>query len=176
MNADFGFRRLDEGTRFDKCFHCVRTEVISHKETNQATCLQSPTLYSYFAVYKRVTTCMPFHCFIPNVSVFHILEVPGLNSHWIWPAWQVSSCFPLSNKAKVLELITWTKALFKKLIITQLVKKFSASYGNQRFIIMFTRVHNWSLTLARWIQSLSYTQRQGSIIPNIHSSVLNGAF
>jgi hypothetical protein len=35
----------------------------------------------------------------------------------------------------------WIRVLFEKLIVTQLVKKFSNFYGTQRSAAMFTRVH-----------------------------------
>jgi len=31
--------------------------------------------------------------------------------------------------------------------------RFPSSYGTQRFITVFTSVHHWSLSWARWIQS-----------------------
>jgi hypothetical protein len=37
-------------------------------------------------------------------------------------------------------LITWSRVLLEKLIVTHLVKKFHTFNGNQRFIIVFTRV------------------------------------
>jgi len=52
-----------------------------------------------------------------------------------------SPCGPLTPCSRV---------LLEKLIFIQLLKKFPAFYGNQRFITMFTRVHQWSLFWARW--------------------------
>jgi hypothetical protein len=46
----------------------------------------------------------------------------------------------------------WTNS-FDKLIVTQLVKKFSAFYGTQKFITVFTTARHWSLSWARCIQS-----------------------
>jgi len=39
--------------------------------------------------------------------------------------------------------------------ISQLVKKFPASYGNRRFTIVFTTTHHWSLSWSRCVQSTS---------------------
>jgi len=38
----------------------------------------------------------------------------------------------------------WSRVLLQKLIITQLVKKFSSFYGAQKFITVFTRARYWS--------------------------------
>jgi len=43
-------------------------------------------------------------------------------------------------------LIPWSRVLPGKPTVTQLVKKFSAFYGNRRFITVFTRDHYWSLS------------------------------
>jgi len=40
----------------------------------------------------------------------------------------------------------------EKLIVTELVKKFSTSYGTWRFT-MFTTACHWALSSARWIHS-----------------------
>jgi hypothetical protein len=37
-------------------------------------------------------------------------------------------------------------------IVAEVVKKLPAFYGSQRFITMFTRDCNWSISWARWIQ------------------------
>jgi hypothetical protein len=39
-----------------------------------------------------------------------------------------------------------------KLIVAQLVNKFSTFYENPRFVAMFTRVRHWTLLWARWIR------------------------
>jgi hypothetical protein len=44
------------------------------------------------------------------------------------------------------ELTIWNIFLFGKLIVTQLVKKFPAFYGTQRFITVFTTACHWSLS------------------------------
>jgi len=45
------------------------------------------------------------------------------------------------------------RVLLEKLIVTQLVQKFTALYGTRRFIIMFWRPRYWSLPWVRCIQS-----------------------
>jgi hypothetical protein len=45
-----------------------------------------------------------------------------------------------------------SRALLEKHIVTQLFEKYPIFYGTQRFIIVFTRAHHWSLTWAHWIQ------------------------
>jgi len=46
----------------------------------------------------------------------------------------------------------WRGGLLKKVMVTQLVKKFPTFYGTWRYITMFTRAHHWSLSWAKWIQ------------------------
>jgi len=48
-------------------------------------------------------------------------------------------------------LTPWSRVLLEKLIFTQLLK-FSASYGTRRFITVFTRARQWSLSWAIYIQ------------------------
>jgi hypothetical protein len=48
----------------------------------------------------------------------------------------------------------WSRVLLEKLASTQLVKKFPAFYGVQRFITAFTRAHQLSPFLAISIQSM----------------------
>jgi len=50
-------------------------------------------------------------------------------------------------------LNSWSRVLFKKLIITQLVKKLPTFYGSQMFITVFVTSRHWSLYWAIWIQS-----------------------
>jgi len=45
--------------------------------------------------------------------------------------------------------------VIEKLIVAQLVKKFSVFYETRRFITVFLRTCHWSLCWARWIQSTS---------------------
>jgi hypothetical protein len=50
-----------------------------------------------------------------------------------------------ANNAKN-QLTPWSKVLFEKLTVTQLVKKFPAFYGTQGFITVFTTARHWSLS------------------------------
>jgi hypothetical protein len=45
---------------------------------------------------------------------------------------------------------TWSWVL-EKMIVAQLVKKFRAFYGTQRFITVFTTTRHWSIFWAKWI-------------------------
>jgi hypothetical protein len=45
-------------------------------------------------------------------------------------------------------------ALLEKPPVAQLLKNFPAFYGTRRFITVFTRALHWSLSRARWIQSI----------------------
>jgi len=51
-----------------------------------------------------------------------------------------------------LPLTPWSRVL-EKMIVTQLVKKFTAFYGTRRFITVFTRLHHWSPSWTTLIQS-----------------------
>jgi len=51
------------------------------------------------------------------------------------------------------KLTPWSIILLEKIIVTHPFKKFPALFGTWRFITVFTRVHHWSLSWARWIQS-----------------------
>jgi hypothetical protein len=42
--------------------------------------------------------------------------------------------------------IPWCRALFEKLIVTQLVKKSCFLYGVLRFITVFTKARHWTLS------------------------------
>jgi len=59
-------------------------------------------------------------------------------------------------KEKVCLLPPWSRVLLEKLILTQLFKKFPTFYGTQRFVTMFTRAYNWSLSQANGIQSMQF--------------------
>jgi hypothetical protein len=51
-------------------------------------------------------------------------------------------------------LAPWSRVLFEKLTVTQLVEKeFPVSYGTRRFITVFARIRHCFLSWARWIQS-----------------------
>jgi hypothetical protein len=46
----------------------------------------------------------------------------------------------------ITKLTPWSRGLLEKLTVSQLVKKFPAFYGTQRFITAFTRAHHLSLS------------------------------
>jgi hypothetical protein len=50
-------------------------------------------------------------------------------------------------------LTPWSRVIPNQLMVTQILKKFSAFYGTRRFITVFTTARHCSLFLARWIQS-----------------------
>jgi hypothetical protein len=60
---------------------------------------------------------------------------------------------PLPFTIVKIQLTPLTRVLLEKLVVTQLVNKFSTFYGTRRFIIVFTRARHWSLSSARCIQS-----------------------
>jgi hypothetical protein len=53
------------------------------------------------------------------------------------------------------ELTPWSRVLLDKSPVSQLLKNLPTFYGTRRFSTMFTRVLHWSLSWARWIQSIS---------------------
>jgi hypothetical protein len=59
------------------------------------------------------------------------------------------SSFSLTN-----QLTPWSRVLLQKPPVAQLLKKLSTLYGTRKFITVFTRVRQWSLSWARWIQSI----------------------
>jgi hypothetical protein len=50
-------------------------------------------------------------------------------------------------------LTHWSRVLLEKLTATQLVKKFTAFYGNRRFITVLKTARHWSLSWARYNES-----------------------
>jgi hypothetical protein len=64
-------------------------------------------------------------------------------------------------------LTPWSRGLLEKLTVLQLVKKFPAFYGTQRFITVFTRASHLSLSWASSIQS-----RPPSHCLNIHFDII----
>jgi hypothetical protein len=48
-------------------------------------------------------------------------------------------------------LTPWNRVLLEKPRVTQLINKFPAFYGTQKFITVFISVHHWTLSWARWI-------------------------
>jgi len=43
------------------------------------------------------------------------------------------------------KITPWSRALFEKLEVGELVKKFHAFYDTRMFIIVYTRPHHWKL-------------------------------
>jgi len=63
----------------------------------------------------------------------------------------------------------WSRVLHK-LVVSQLVKKFTAFYRTRRFITVFTTAWHWSLFWATWIQSTTHSHpvslRSISVFPS----------
>jgi len=57
------------------------------------------------------------------------------------------------NKQPANSLTPWSRVLFEKLTVTQLVKKVPTFYGIWKFITVFLTTHHLTLSWARWIQS-----------------------
>jgi hypothetical protein len=51
-------------------------------------------------------------------------------------------------------LTPWSRVLLEKPTVIHLLKNFPAFYGNRRFITVFTRARNSSLSWVRWIHSI----------------------
>jgi hypothetical protein len=51
-------------------------------------------------------------------------------------------------------LLTYEPTPWFWILVLQLVKNFRIFYGKQKFIAVFTRAFHWSLSWARWIQSI----------------------
>ena len=64
-----------------------------------------------------------------------------------------TQCYLLIYSITYLLTYSWSRVLIVKLTGFQLVKKFPAFYGTQRFITAFTRARQLSLSSARSIQS-----------------------
>jgi hypothetical protein len=62
----------------------------------------------------------------------------------------------LSVKLALSHTHSWSRALLEKPPTVQLLKNFLGFYGTRRFITVFTRVLHWSLSSARWIQSIQF--------------------
>jgi hypothetical protein len=60
----------------------------------------------------------------------------------------------------------------QKPILTQLLKKFTDFYGIQRFITVFTKSHYWSLSWAKWIQTVpSYHRPWIQMLSALHQRI-----
>jgi len=47
-----------------------------------------------------------------------------------------------------LYLTSWSRSLYEKLIVIQLAKIFPTFYSTQKFIVVFTATHHWTLPCA----------------------------
>ena len=69
--------------------------------------------------------------------------------------WWIRSVQDMDQRQAVVNwVIAWSRVLLEKLIVPQQIKKFPATYGNQRFITTFTSARHLSLSWARSIQSI----------------------
>jgi hypothetical protein len=51
---------------------------------------------------------------------------------------------PLRPRLRSKEITSWSLALLERRPAVQLLKNFPEFYGNQSFLIMFTKAHHWS--------------------------------
>jgi hypothetical protein len=61
-------------------------------------------------------------------------------SSWKWAA---NGPFWLNS---IIICLSWSRTLQEKVIITQLVEKYSSFYGTLRFVTFFTRTRHWPVT------------------------------
>ena len=91
--------------------------------------------------------------FLQVVVVFHAwwnCYTKGSNKAWLHYV-----CVPALRVIVITYIVTrWSRFLLEKLTIFQLVKKFHAFYGSQRFTITFTSDRHMSLSWASLIQSI----------------------
>jgi len=74
-------------------------------------------------------------------------------------------------------LIKWSTILFEKLIIAQLVKKFTTFYWTWRFNTVFTRTHHWALAWVKLIQSTPNSLRYILIsFSHLHLGLFHSSF
>jgi len=67
------------------------------------------------------------------------------------------------------QFLSWSIVPLEKLKVVQLISNLPTFFGTWRIITMFTRAHHFSLSLARWIQTIpSYHISVGSIIISSH--------
>jgi hypothetical protein len=87
---------------------------------------------------------------------------------------------PTKRPIKITTRPTWSRALLEKLIVAQLVKKFSAFYGSQKLVPVFTKARLQSLSSARSFQvgPLHAISRRSILIvfSHLHQSLPSGFF
>jgi hypothetical protein len=112
------------------------------------------SLISVFLFIKEKDTCDIVHIVhCTRLLSISALSTSSLTNH---PTNQPT------NQSTTHSLTTWSRVLLEKLVVPELVKKFSIFYGTQWFITMFTRAHHLSLSLVREIQ---YTPSACIIFP-----------
>jgi hypothetical protein len=92
------------------------------------------------ALWKRATKYQQYE----GWAIKFYLAANGFLSQWQIPG-------ELREKDSAV-LTSWSWALIEKPSVVQLLKKFPAFYGTQRFITLFTRALHWSLSWATSIQ------------------------
>jgi hypothetical protein len=74
---------------------------------------------------------------------------------WSSPPHQLHQCPEYLSVTTQYSLThSWSWALHDKLPILQLLKNYPAFYGTRRFIAVLTRALQWSLSWAKWIESI----------------------
>jgi len=76
-----------------------------------------------------------------------------IRSYWLQRSCDIASENHTFKSHRKHGLTPWSRILYEKLTVAQLVKKFPAFYGSRRFITMFKRASHWTLFWARWTQS-----------------------
>jgi hypothetical protein len=92
--------------------------------------------------------------------------------HGLFPShsFQLILSYIRRNTTSAASTTPWSIVLLETLIVTQLVKKFSAFYGTRKFITVFTRARHWSLSSVRQIQSTPYFFKSHFNIMPIYAS------
>jgi hypothetical protein len=98
-------------------------------------------------VYRKKNPSLPLPEIEPRSSRPQLMHCKYLNtSTTTWKSL-------LSVHGEYHKLTAWRKVLREKLMVTQLIKKWPAFYGNLRFNTVFKRARHWSLSWVRWLQS-----------------------
>ena len=103
------------------------------------------TVFEHKLILRIFIVCVEFLSY-KLANKLHMSK--NLRAPWRWPTAQAETC--RSN-----DLLTpWSRVFLEKLTGSQLVKKFPALYGTQRFITAFTSACHLSLSWDRSIQSM----------------------